>query len=66
MIIVLVIKGTRRSICQISSEIISFAVTDAGSSFGKLAFVCVEGDGTLGVIIFESFGFGEAEAEFGG
>lgn len=51
---------------EISCEIIAFAIADRGSSVRKLASVGVEGDGTLGIIIFESFGFGEAEAEFGG
>jgi len=51
---------------MISCEIISFAVAYAWSPSRKLACIGVENDGALRINIFESFGFGEAEAEFGG
>lgn len=39
---------------------------DGGVATREGAGVGVEGDGALGIIIFESFGFGEAEGVFGG
>lgn len=42
-------------------EVYLFGSADGGSSAGELAAVVVESDGALGIIILESFGFGEAE-----
>lgn len=42
-------------------EVYLFGSADWRSSAGELAAVVVESDGALGVIILESFGFGEAE-----
>ena len=42
-------------------EVYLFGGADGGSPAGELTAVVVEGDRALGVIILESFGFGEAE-----
>ena len=66
MIFVWLIVSAWRWVILISCEIISFAVAYAWSPSWKLAGIGVESQGTFRIIIFESFGFGEEEAEFGG
>ena len=66
LVVIGVIESTGGCMGKVVSEIGSFAVAYAGSSLGELASVGVEGDGAFWVIIFESFRFWKAEAEFGG
>lgn len=51
---------------ELFEEVDLLAVADGGLPAGELAGVGVEGDGALGVIIFKSLGFGEAERNLGG
>ena len=47
-------------------EVDFLAIADGGLLVGEFAGVGVEGDGTFGVIIFKSLGFGEAKGDLGG
>jgi hypothetical protein len=65
MIVIGVIECTWRSMSDIDCEMASFAISYTGFSSWKLASISVESDRTLRIIIFESFRFWKAEAQFG-
>lgn len=66
MVVVGVVERARRSFGEVSGEIAFVSIADGGLALGELTAVGVEGDGALRVIIFESSGFGESEANLGG
>ena len=66
VIFVGVVEGAGGGVGEVLCELAASAVTDGVLAVGELTAVGVESDGAFWVIIFESFGFGEAEADLGG